>query len=192
SRRAPRAPPPGSGPRPPPRAPPGGAASPLELLVVGDAPAPLGEAHRDQPAALEAVCILDRDAAAVEVADGCGAVGVLLEEPVVHPRLARRLVDRLALDEPELVLHLLAGDTARELERGREIDAHVVRVEEALGGAARRVAGAAAARAEGGGQHESGRAPRAHPPGALSPQPQPVPLSTTLRSSPWGRRLGGG
>src|SRR5207244_10791902 len=96
-RRAPRAPPPGPGPCPPLRARPGGAASPLELLVVGDAPAPAGQAHRDQPAALATVRVLDRDAAVAEVADGPGAVGVLLEEPVVHARLPRRLVDRLGL-----------------------------------------------------------------------------------------------
>ena len=115
---------------------PAGRGSSPELLVVGHPPAVLLAAHGQQPAALEAVGVLHPDVAAVEEVDGLVALGALLEQPVVHGRLAGRLVDRLALHQLDLLLDLVAREPGGDPEARGQVDAHVVGVEKALGGPA--------------------------------------------------------
>ena len=79
-----------------------------------------------------------RQLQSIPLPEGGLAVGMRLEQPIVDGGLPRPRVDRLSLDEPDLVLDLPPREAGGEGHRLLEVDAHVVRIEEELGRALRR------------------------------------------------------
>src|SRR5262249_46590161 len=110
-------------------------------------PHPILLAYGQEHATLELRAPFERDRRLVDEAlPSRLVIGLLLDEAIVHARLAPALGRLLPVGQADLLVDLGPREAARLVARLRQVDLDVVQIEEALGGDAGRVASPAGAR----------------------------------------------